>query len=73
VHTVFPRAHAAPGASLDTPSLRGASRRGRWLFDGRAATLEAIFERHNPDDRHGHTRALSRAQRVDLVRFLESL
>lgn len=73
VHTVFPRARAARGASLDTPSLRGVSRRTRWLFDGRAASLAAIFRRHNPDDRHGHTRGLAPSSLADLVHFLESL
>ena len=72
-HTVFPRAHAAAGASLDTPSLRAVSRRSRWLQDGRAHSLRAIFTQQNPDDRHGRTRALSRASLDDLVVFLESL
>lgn len=70
---VFPRARSAPGASLDTPSLRAVSRRSRWLQDGRAASLRAIFSEQNPDDRHGHTRGLSRAALDDLVGFLESL
>lgn len=71
--TVFPRARSAPGASLDTPSLRAVSRRGRWLQDGRATSLRAIFSEHNRDDRHGHTRGLSRASLDDLVFFVESL
>lgn len=73
VRSVFPRARVAPGASVDTPSLRAVSRRTRWLQDGRASSLRAIFSEHNPDDRHGHTRRLTRAELDDLVVFLESL
>jgi cytochrome c peroxidase len=70
---VFPRARIAPGASLDTPSLRGVSRRHRFLHDGRADSLAAIFAAHDPDGRHGRIRALEAAARADLLVFLESL
>jgi hypothetical protein len=73
VRAVFPDAEADPGASLDTPSLLGASRRSRWLFDGRARTLPSIFLDHNSHQRHGRTRRLSERELEDLVRFLESL
>jgi hypothetical protein len=73
VRSVFPRARVAAGASVDTPSLRAVSQRTRWLQDGRASSLRAIFGVHNPDDRHGHTRDLPRAELDDLVVFLESL
>lgn len=72
-HAVFPRAHHAPGASLDTPSLRAVSRRERLLHDGRARSLASIFEAHDPDGRHGRARELPTAARADLVAFLESL
>jgi hypothetical protein len=70
---VFPRAHHAPGASLDTPSLRAVSRRERFLHDGRARSLAAIFDVHDPDGRHGRAHELEPAARADLVAFLESL
>lgn len=73
VHAVFPRAAAEPGLSLDTPSLRGLTRQSRYLFDGRARSLEDVFRVHNPDDRHGRTAALSDREIADLIRFLESL
>lgn len=73
VRSVFPRGRVAPGASVDTPSLRAVSHRTRWLQDGRASSLRAIFREHNPDDRHGHTRDLTRAELDDLLAFLESL
>jgi CxxC motif-containing protein (DUF1111 family) len=44
-----------------------------YLHDGRAATLLDVLTTHNPEDRHGKTRALSPEQRNDLVEFLKSL
>ncbi|MDQ3036778.1 MAG: hypothetical protein M3Y87_30575, partial [Myxococcota bacterium] len=71
--SVFPSARAPSGASLDTPSLRGVSRRTRFLFDGRAPTLAAIFLQRGDDDRHGRTGELADHELADLLRFLESL
>jgi hypothetical protein len=71
--SVFPRAHHAPGASLDTPSLRAVSHRERFLHDGRARSLASIFDEHDPDGRHGRARELDAVARADLVTFLESL
>lgn len=71
--SVFPSARAPAGATLDTPSLRAVSRRSRFLFDGRATTLAAIFLQGDEGDRHGRTRELGDRDLADLVRFLESL
>ncbi|UJR84047.1 Hypothetical protein I5071_61180 [Sandaracinus amylolyticus] len=73
IASVFPDADAPADLSLDTPSLRATGRRKRWLFDGRARTLGAIFIRENGADRHGHTRGRSSVEIADLVRFLESM
>ena len=73
LRAVFPDATAPPDVSLDAPSLRGTSRRTRWLFDGRAGSLEELFTRHNAGDRHGRTRDLGPGELGDLVRFLEAL
>ncbi|AKF03492.1 hypothetical protein [Sandaracinus amylolyticus] len=73
IASVFPDAEAPADLSLDAPSLRGTGRRSRWLFDGRAHTLGAIFIRENGADRHGHTRGRSSVEIADLVRFLESM
>ena len=72
LRSVFPRLEAPPGASLDTPSLRGVGARARWFFDGRASRLEAVV-REPEDDRHGRTSALAEQDVHDLVTFLESL
>ncbi len=47
---------------FDVPSLRGVARTAPYLHDGRAATLEEIFEQHNPMKRHGLAALNSRVQ-----------
>jgi mono/diheme cytochrome c family protein len=59
-----------PLQGLDTPTLRGAWETAPYLHDGSAATLFDVIDAKNPDDRHGSTRALSDAERDDLVSYL---
>jgi hypothetical protein len=73
IASVFPDADAPGDVSLDAPSLRATSRRTRWLFDGRARSLGAIFTRENASGRHGDTRALRSDDITDLVGWLETL
>jgi cytochrome c peroxidase len=61
------------GEAFDTPTLVELWRTGPYLHDGRAATLEEVFTRFNPDDRHGATSRLSPAELEDLTAFLLSL
>jgi mono/diheme cytochrome c family protein len=72
-HDVGTRADGDPGGRFDVPSLRGVSRTAPYLHDGRAATLEAVFTRHDPQHRHGHAHELTAAELADLVAFLRSL
>ena len=58
---------------FDVPSLRGVARTAPYLHDGRAATLEEIFERHNPEKRHGRAHELTRGELADVIMFLKSL
>jgi YVTN family beta-propeller protein len=58
---------------FDVPSLRGVSRTAPYLHDGRAATLREIFEKHNPQQRHGRAHELTPVELGDLVAFLKSL
>jgi cytochrome c peroxidase len=60
-------------APYDVPSLRGVARTAPYLHDGRAATLEEIFKRHNPQNRHGAAHKLTRSELSDLFVFLRSL
>ena len=63
----------ASGALLDVPSLLLLNDRGRFLADGRAATLESVFRDHNPADRHGATSSLSENEFNQLLEFLRQL
>ena len=58
---------------LDTPSLLALDRSGPYLHDGRAKTMEEIFTRWNPADKHGKTSQLSDDQIKKLVMFLRYL
>jgi hypothetical protein len=58
---------------VDVPSLLSVSTSPPYLNDGRAETLSAVLDDQNPDNLHGDTRALSPAERADLIAFLRSL
>jgi YVTN family beta-propeller protein len=63
----------ARGLSVDVPQLRGVYDGAPYLHDGRARTLEEIFERHNQQQLHGKMHELSEAERADLVRYVREL
>ena len=72
IEAVFPDAPArSEGRLLDVPSLRGVGESAPYLYDGRADTLDAIFEHR--DDRHGDTRDLDAHAMRALFTFLRSL
>src|SRR5262249_40047284 len=58
---------------FDTPSLRGVARYAPYLHDGRAATLEEVFTKHNPKQRHGAAHLLTKEELADLIAYLKSL
>ena len=58
---------------LDTPSLLGLRQTEPYLHDGRAPSIESVFTRHNPQDRHGHTSDLSEDDIRCLSEFLRHL
>ena len=58
---------------LDVPHLAGVYDSAPYLHDGRAATLEEIFSKYNPDYLHGETRRLSPAQMQDLLEYVREL
>jgi cytochrome c peroxidase len=61
------------GEAFDTPTLVELWRTAPYLHDGRAATLEEVLTKFNPDDRHGKTSHLNEAQLDELIAFLLSL
>ena len=56
-----------------TPSLKEAYRTAPYLHNGFAETLEELFTVYNPDNKHGLTNGLSKAELADLVTYLKSL
>lgn len=61
------------GQELDVPHLLGAYESAPYLHDGRAATLEEIFEKYNPSQRHGQAHKLSEAELADVLRYVREL
>lgn len=61
------------GGKFDTPHLFDVGASAPYLHDGRAVSLEEIWTVHSPEDTHGATNDLSKAQLNDLVWFLRSL
>lgn len=59
--------------AYDTPSLLRISESAPYLHDGRAATLEEIFTKHNTSKLHGNAGDLTPEQNADLVEFLKTL
>lgn len=61
------------GIDLDVPHLAGGYDTAPYLHDGRAATLEDLFLRHNPDRLHGKVHVLSPEELADLLRYVREL
>lgn len=61
------------GVKLDIPHLEGAYDSAPYLHDGRAATLEEIFTKYNPDHLHGNADQLTSEQLQDLLEYVREL
>jgi YVTN family beta-propeller protein len=59
--------------SLNVPHLAGVYDTDPYLHDGRARTLEEIFERHNTAGVHGKSQDLSDAELKDLFDYVRQL
>jgi YVTN family beta-propeller protein len=62
-----------PAQQVDVPHLVGVHDGAPYLHDGRAASLEEVFARFDPERRHGAASALSPGDLADLLRFLREL
>ena len=60
------------GKKWDTPTLREIWRTAPYMFDGRSATMMDVLTKHNPNDVHGKTSALTPKQLADLEAFILS-
>lgn len=58
---------------FDSPKLSNIYESAPYLHDGRAATLEEIWTKYNPEDKHGMANDLSKQQLNDLIEYLKSL
>ncbi len=56
--------------AFDTPTLREVWRSGPYLHDGRAATIEEVLTKYNPNDRHGRISKLTPEELADLIAFV---
>lgn len=72
-HDVGTRGPTDTQDRFDTPGLRGVVRNAPYLHDGRAATLEEVFTKHDGKQRHGAAHALTREEFQDLIAYLKSL
>ena len=58
---------------FDTPQLDDVYEDAPYLHDGEALTLEGIWTRFNPEDKHGITSDMNKVQLNDLIEFLKTL
>jgi YVTN family beta-propeller protein len=59
--------------AFDVPQLEGVATRPPYLHNGEALELEDIWTKFNPEDKHGITSDLNKAQLNDLIEFLKTL
>jgi YVTN family beta-propeller protein len=59
--------------AFDVPQLEGVVTRPPYLHNGEALELEDIWTKFNPNDKHGITSDLNKAQLNDLIEFLKTL
>ena len=60
-------------SEFDVPHLNNIYDSAPYLHNGIAATLEEIWTRYNPDDKHGVTNDMTKDQLNDLIEFLKTL
>src|SRR5262249_39099275 len=72
-HDVGTRGPTDTQDRFDTPALCGVAGNAPYLHDGRAASLDEVFTKHNPKQRHGAAHTLSEEELNDLIAYLKSL
>jgi YVTN family beta-propeller protein len=73
VHNVGTQMQFDRTALFETPHLNNIYDSAPYLHDGIAPTLEEIWTRFNPYDRHGVTNDMTKDQLNDLMEFLKTL
>lgn len=59
--------------AFDIPQIEGVYMRAPYLHNGEAQSLEDIWTKFNPDDQHGITSDMNKAQLNDLIEYLKTL
>jgi YVTN family beta-propeller protein len=59
--------------TFDVPHLNNIYETAPYLHDGQAETLEEIWTRFNPEDKHGVTNDMTKDQLNDLIEYLKTL
>jgi YVTN family beta-propeller protein len=60
-------------SDFDTPHLNNIYDSAPYLHNGIAETLEEIWTRYNPDDKHGVTNDMTKDQLNDLIEYIKTL
>lgn len=60
-------------SEFDAAHLTNIFESAPFLHDGRAATLEEVWTKHNPEDKHGISSDWTKQQLNDLVEYLKSI
>ncbi|HEV2352030.1 MAG TPA: beta-propeller fold lactonase family protein [Terriglobia bacterium] len=59
--------------SFDIPQIEGVYMRAPYLHNGEALSLEEIWTKFNPEDKHGITSDMDKVQLNDLIEYLKTL
>ncbi|MGC9291530.1 MAG: cytochrome c peroxidase [Acidobacteriaceae bacterium] len=59
--------------AFDVPQLEGAAMKPPYLHNGEAGSLEEIWTKFNPEDKHGITSDMDKVQLNDLIEYLKTL
>ena len=73
VHDVGTKMAFDTESTFDVPHLNNVYDSSPYLHNGIAETLEEIWTRYNPDDRHGVTNDMTKDQLNDLIEYLMTL
>ncbi|HSA01880.1 MAG TPA: c-type cytochrome, partial [Candidatus Paceibacterota bacterium] len=72
-HNIGTGTRAEQDTEFDTPTLIECWRTAPYLHDGRSMSIQDLFRNHNPNNRHGHTTALTPQELDDLAEYVLSL
>ena len=72
-HDVGTKFESDKDREFDTPHLNNIYDSAPYLHNGVAETLEEIWTRYNPEDKHGTTNDLTKDQLNDLIEYIRTL